>query len=185
MYISCAGAGFKILDISDPRVPQVLGECRMTPPFATKFGGALCHTFMPVHGTRYAVGMQEGERQWTYSKNEFERFGVHSFCGIEAFDVSDPTDPVLISVFPYPEIPENWPYKNFNQLNNEFPTSFGPHNLHEPMTHKTWIEDRSDRIYDCYFHAGLRVYDFSDPRIRKNCASTCRWQTSPWAPLRI
>lgn len=31
-YLSCAGAGFKILDVSNPQVPQVLGEVQMTPP---------------------------------------------------------------------------------------------------------------------------------------------------------
>ena len=142
----------------------------MTPPFATKFGGALCHTFMPIHGTSYAVGMQEGERQWTYTKAQYDAFGVHAFCGIEMFDVSNPADPVLISVFPYPEVPEGFPYKNFNQLGQDFPTSFGPHNLHEPMSRKTWIENRPDRVYDCYFHAGLRVYDTADPYVPKEIA---------------
>ena len=109
-YLSCAGGGFKILDVSNPEWPQVIGECKMTPPFATKFGGALCHTFMPILGTKYAIGMQEGERQWTYNKNDFDKFGVQAMCGIEMFDISNPEDPVLISVFPYPEVPEDFPY---------------------------------------------------------------------------
>lgn len=169
-YISCVGAGFKILDISDPQVPQVLGEVQMTPPFATKFGGALCHTFMPILGTNYAVGMQEGERFWCYSKEIHDKFGTQAMCGIEMFDVSDPTDPVMIAVFPYPEVPEDFPYKNFNYCGMDYPGPMGPHNLHEPMSHKPWLENRKDRVYDCYFHAGLRVYDVSDPFVPKEIA---------------
>lgn len=52
----------------------------------------------------------------------------------------------------------------------EMPGPFGPHNIHEPMTGKTWIEDRKDRIYDCYFHGGMRVYDVSDPYVPKEIA---------------
>lgn len=169
-YISCVGAGFKILDISNPQVPQVLGEVQMTPPFVTKFGGALCHTFMPILGTNYAVGMQEGERFWCYSKEIHDKFGTQAMCGIEMFDVSDPTDPVMIAVFPYPEVPENFPYKNFNYCGMDYPGPLGPHNLHEPMSHKPWLENRKDRVYDSYFHAGLRVYDVSDPFVPKEIA---------------
>lgn len=169
-YVSCVGAGFKILDISDPQVPQVLGELPMSPPFATKFGGALCHTFMPIHGTDYAVGLQEGERFWCVTPELQKQFGIQSMCGIEMFDVSDPADPVMIAVFPYPEVPADFPYKNFNYCGLEKPGPFGPHNIHEPMTHKTWIEDNPNRIYDCYFHAGLRVYDVSDPYVPREIA---------------
>lgn len=162
-YLSCAGAGFKILDISTPAVPQVIGEVQMTPPFATKWGGALCHTFMPLHGRNYAVGFQEGERYWCYTEADHKANGVHAMCNLELFDISNPEDPVMISVFPYPEVPEDFPYENFNYCGLKYPGPMGPHNIHEPMTNKPWIEDNPNRIYDAYFHCGVRVYDVSDP----------------------
>ena len=73
-------------------------------------------------------------------------------------DVSDPTNPTLIAEFPYPEVPEDFPYKNFQQIGLGVNAPFGPHNIHEPMPGKPWLETRGDRLYCCYFHAGLRVY---------------------------
>ena len=32
------------------------------------------------------------------------------------------------------------------------------------------MEDRNDRIYCCYFHAGMRIYDISNPFIPKEIA---------------
>lgn len=169
-YLSCAGAGFKILDISNPKVPQVIGELKMTPPFSGKFGGALCHTFMPLTGRKYAVGFQEGERFWIMNRELQDAIGTEPMNGIEMIDISDETDPVMISIFPYPEVPEDFPYENFNYCGLPKPGPFGPHNIHEPMSGKPWIEDNPNRIYNCYFHAGVRVYDVTDPFVPKEIA---------------
>ena len=85
-------------------------------------------------------------------------------------DVSDPTHPTLVAEFPYPEVPEDFPYPNFNVMNLGCQGPFGPHNLHEPMSNKPWLEQRGDRVYCCYFAAGLRIYDVSDPYYIKELA---------------
>ena len=129
--------------------------------------GARCHTIMPLSQRPLAIMTSEGERFPLFTK---EMVGGQpqpmNFIGM--VDITDPTNPTLIAVFPYPEVPPGFPYKNFNEIGG-FAGPFGPHNMHEPHDNPA-LEDRNDRIYCCYFHAGLRVYDISDRFVPKEIA---------------
>jgi hypothetical protein len=150
------GAGMIVLDISDIAVPQLVGQLKHHPPFAGKLSGARCHTVLPLSQRDYAVMTSEGERYPVFDEKLTSASGAQPLNFLGMVDISDPTDPTLISVFPYPEIPAEWPYKNFNEIPGVGAGPFGPHNIHEPHYHPA-LEDRNDRIYCCYFHAGLSM----------------------------
>ncbi len=169
-YISNAGLGFKILDISDITQPRTLGHLSMTPPFTGKQAGARSHTFLPLIGRNFAVGVHEGERFFCQSRKELEKSGAQPMNTIIMIDIADPADPTMVATFPYPEVPSDFPYPNFNDCGLGLQGPFGPHNVHEPMTNKSWIENNPNRVYDCFFHAGMRVYDVSDPYYIKEIA---------------
>ena len=166
-----AGGGI-LVDVSDVTRPKKLGQIHMTPPFGGKWAGARCHTFLPLRGRPYAVLTNEGDRFATYrrAKDKSSRdYGVQPMNNLHMIDVSDPTDPTLIAEFPYPEVPEDFPWPDFNTAGLGYQGPFGPHNVHEPMG-KPWLEDNPNRIYCCYFHAGMRVYDVSNPYYIKEIA---------------
>lgn len=84
-------------------------------------------------------------------------------------EVTDPSNPSLISVLPYPEVPEGYTHgQNFNIVDG-VRCPFGPHNMFDAMG-PDWYECRTDRIYNAYFNAGLRIYDVSDPFVPKEIA---------------
>ena len=175
MPAECPGfVGFivRILDISDPTRPKLISQLMVQPPFAGKLCGARCHTYLPLTGRNFAVLTNEGERFPFFTKENIAASahpGAQPMNNLHMIDVSDPKDPVLVAEFPYPEVPEGFPYRNFNDCGIGAQGPFGPHNVHEPMG-KPWLQDDPNLIYNCYFHAGLRVFDVSDPYYIKEIA---------------
>lgn len=176
-YCGYCGDGLVILNVEDVTRPYIVGHLPLCPPFGSYYGGARTHTALPLPGRDLVVVTNEGERYTWFVKNndpkvEGKKIGnmAQALNNLHMVDVSDPAHPTLIAEFPYPEVPENFPYKNFQQIGLGVNGPFGPHNVHEPMPNKPWLEQRGDRVYCCYFHAGLRVYDVSDEFVPKEIA---------------
>jgi hypothetical protein len=167
-YCGYNGAGMVILDISDIKVPRLVGHLPIYPTLGGKHSGARCHTVLPLSQRPYAIFTNEGERFPCFNKDIIKNV-AQPLNVLGMVDVSDVTDPTIISVFPYPEVPPDFPFKNFNDCGIGCPGPLGPHNIHEPHDHPA-LEDRNDRLYCCYFHAGLRVYDINDPFVPKEIA---------------
>ena len=163
-YLGYGGDGLYVLDVSDFTRPKALGQLQFMPAFSSRLAGARTHTALPLKGRDLCVVTNEGER-FGFIKDGMVK-EAQAVNQIIMVDVSDPTHPVMIATFPYPEVPEDFPAPNFNTYmlaEGSKGGPFGPHNLHEPMDGKPWLEQRTDVVYDCYFAAGLRIYDVSDP----------------------
>ncbi len=160
-YLGYCGDGVYVLDVEDVTRPKCLGNLKLMPAFSSELAGARTHTVLPLPGRDLIVATNEGERFQFFGPGRIKR--AQALNNLHMIDVSDPSQPTMIAQFPYPEVPADFPYKNFNQMQLEKPGPFGPHNLHEPMGEgKPWLEQSGDLVYCCYFHAGLRIYDVSD-----------------------
>lgn len=74
-------------------------------------------------------------------------------------DISEETNPRLISLFPQPAPPQGLGVRNFY----ERPGRFGPHNQHQQQ-YQDVLYHNENLVFLTYFNAGLRIYDISDER---------------------
>jgi hypothetical protein len=161
-YMGYSGTGLVVLDVSDLTRPKCLGQLKFQPAFSGGLAGSRTHTALPLPKRNLCVVTNEGERYAWFTEEKMKSGGPQPINSIHMVDVSNPNKPTLIAQFPYPEVPPDYPYLNFNVAHFGIQGPFGPHNIHEPMENKPGLEMRDDRIYCCYFHAGMRVYDISD-----------------------
>jgi hypothetical protein len=146
-YLAYGAAGLVILDISDVTNPVLVGQLDFTPPFLSSIG---MHSVLPLPERNIAIANSEAIAEGC---NE-------PLNHASVVDISDPSNPVLLSIFPVPEPPPGSPYANFCEKGGRF----GPHNVNQHF-HSPFVEQRDDLVYLTYFNAGLRIYDTSDPRL--------------------
>lgn len=173
MYVAYPNVGFCLIDVKDKAHPHLISKLPLNPPFGNGQGGAAVHTAMPLGDRPYAIVTTEGERVRYFSNERlegmFHKITTQPMNIIGMVELADIKNPSLISVFPYPEVPEGYTHgTNFNIVDG-VRAVFGPHNMFDAFGQDCY-EHRDDRVYNCYFHAGLRVYDVSDPFMPKEIA---------------
>ncbi|MFD1671997.1 LVIVD repeat-containing protein [Agrilactobacillus yilanensis] len=173
LYCAYANKGFIMLDVKDKTQPKLIGKLSLNPPFGGGAAGAPVHTTLPLGDRPYVVVSTEGERP-RYFSNEateglFKKIKTQPMNTLGIAEITDPAHPSLISTFPYPEVPEGYTHgQNFNIVDG-VRIPFGPHNLFDAFNQDVYGQD-PNRVYCCYFGAGLRIYDVSDPFIPKEIA---------------
>ena len=145
-YAAWMRAGFVLLDIADPTQPELVSALPVYPPLGSSIA---MHTAVPLRDRNLVVINSEALHERCQEPV--------SFAGI--VDVSEERDPVLISLFPTPVLPDGYPASSFCKKGGRF----GPHNQHQPQGQDS-LEPIGDYVYLTYFNAGLQVYDISDPR---------------------
>jgi hypothetical protein len=142
-YLGCWDAGFKILDVSDPERPEVVGELGGWAPHQ---GGAT-HTALPLPGRRLVVITDEA------LEDEHEPGRKR----VRVVDVSNERAPRLLSMCPEP--PAALAARGGR---------FGPHNLHE---HRPGAYVSETLVFVTYYGGGLRLYDLRDPEAPRACGA--------------
>jgi len=150
-YLPYGDGGAIILDISELSRPRMVSQLAFRGITATQG----IHTFLPLPRRKIALINDEAIRE-----NGDENLNM---AGV--VDISNESQPRLISLFPLPEPPAETGLKNFYEKGGRF----GPHNHHHP-NHQACLEERDDIAYLTYFNAGLRIYDIRDPRAPKEIA---------------
>ena len=126
-YLSYYCEGLIILDISDITRPKKIGQLQLKGPFSGKFAGPHPHLPAPAR-PQLPGGHQRGRALPLLQQRDSHhrpRKGP-AMNNLHMIDISDPTDPQLVAEFPYPEVPENYPWPNFNTAGMDGPGPLRP-----------------------------------------------------------
>lgn len=145
-YVSYGRSGFVILDVSDLRKPKMIGHLSIG-SFGSIVGG---HSFLPIPERKLAIATLEPTQE----------HGGDPALFVATVDISNPEKPRYMAFFPTP-IPEpGHGVTNFAHKGG----SFGPHNVHHP-NFNPFHAPVNNILHQCYFNAGLRIWDISDPQL--------------------
>lgn len=138
-FLAYEDLGLKILNVSDPTHPELVGDCNMKPPFA-----GYTHTTLPLMGRDLVVAAEE---TIAFNCREEQK-------RIWLVDIREPSHPVPFQTLPLPVEPPGAPSWCEKGLR------FGPHNLHE---NRPGAFQSEKLVFNAFFNAGLRVWDILDP----------------------
>jgi hypothetical protein len=150
-YCPWALAGMIILDITDGSQPRLISRLPFYPPLGSAIS---VHTVVPLPERNLAIvnseALAEGGAEATLAE-------PLNYVGL--VDISDERDPLLVSLFPVPECPPDYPHDDFFSRR----ARFGPHNQHQPQE-QACLMPSDHLVYMTYFSAGLQIFDISNPR---------------------
>jgi hypothetical protein len=145
VYCPWSSAGLIVLDISDPTSPRKVSQLDVNPPLGSRIA---LHTVVPARDPRYLIVNSEALRERCDEPV--------NFAGV--VDISKEAEPRLISLFPTPQMPADYPHRDFIEKGGRF----GPHNQHHQQGNASLLA-HDQYVYLTYFNAGLQIFDVSNP----------------------
>ncbi len=141
-YVAYSDGGWAILDISNAAEPRLISHMRTYPELTD----GQTHTALPIPERGLVVTTEESMAPQ----------GLDGPKNVRIWDISDETDPKIVSVCPIPMPTAEEPYETFFHKGERF----GPHTVHQNHANTLYS---TDKIYGTYHNAGLRIWDISDP----------------------
>jgi hypothetical protein len=145
-YLPYGAAGLIVLEIIDVAEPKEIGRLSFSPPFHSPFG---VHSVLPIP-----------DRNIAFANSQDVSYGRGPAHHASIIDISDPTDPWLLSLLPEPVPPAEAAYRDFSVRGGWC----GPHNINHHQYHPD-VEKLGELFYVAHFNAGLRVYNVSNKRL--------------------
>src|SRR5215468_9717001 len=144
-YCPWMRGGMVILDIADKHHPRHVSTLPVYPPLGSTIA---VHSAVPLPDRDVVVINSEALREECDEPASY----------VATVDISDESDPILMSLFPQPRPPRGYDAPSFCEKGGRF----GPHNQHQQQG-LDCLTPNDRYVYLAYFNAGLQIYDISDP----------------------